>query len=580
MDKMNKFSYRKQIGLGHKFIRGAIALLFMLNVIGLPKWGAAQTLATGKEFSLPLLVKPAEGAFRPAIIEGLTLYKNDPLKFDFIVNLGDQRLGGQALVKEADKLIKYFMAALTIPENDLWVNLSPYAKDAIIPPVFGETILGRDMLAQDYILKQLTASLAHPENKFGFEFWKRVYAKAQEKFGTTDIPMTTFDRIWIVPAKAVVFQYEGSAYIVESRLKVLLDEDYRALKANVHNQNMGTDQVAEKKDIEDINEFSSKIMREVIVPEVEREVNESANFTQVRQIYHSLILAMWYKKNLKESLLGKIYINQNKTPGIDVSDKMIAYKIYNQYLDMFKEGAYNYIREDYNGETKDVIPRKYYSGGIMSFYGVSLGDIIEDLKKLKDLTDEQFIAFINDLNLADILEEKRVQLLAAIDERFVNQPELVLKLDDNVRMVLVTAGATAVEKKPDASAPVIVLSAVSVPIGSIAVGVGATIETPGDSDNAALTVLEQPAESVVPPGGIDFDPALLNLQVKKDKKGIPFPVSDQPLMKMKVDGLLPVILKIEPLMNYPTFSNMEEKNKKEKTPAKISGDLSKEQIHS
>ncbi len=53
------------------------------------------------------------------------------------------------------KLIKYFMAALTIPEEDLWVNLSPYEAHRITPQKLGETELGKSLLSQDYILKQL-----------------------------------------------------------------------------------------------------------------------------------------------------------------------------------------------------------------------------------------------------------------------------------------------------------------------------------------------------------------------------------------------------------------------------------------
>ena len=72
-------------------------------------------------------------------------------------------------------MIKYFFAALTLPEKDVWVNLSPYEKDCIVPKATGDTEMGRDMLAQDYILKQLTASLIYPEKDLGKEFWNRVY---------------------------------------------------------------------------------------------------------------------------------------------------------------------------------------------------------------------------------------------------------------------------------------------------------------------------------------------------------------------------------------------------------------------
>jgi len=67
--------------------------------------------------------------------------------------------------------------------------------------------------------------------------------------------------------------------------------------------------------------------------------------------------------NLKESLLGKIYVDQNKVMGVDVDDKQVKDKIYNQYLDDFNEGVYNYIREDIHPQTQKIIPRKYFSGG-------------------------------------------------------------------------------------------------------------------------------------------------------------------------------------------------------------------------
>ena len=69
--------------------------------------------------------------------------------------------------QEVTKLIKYFLASLTIPESDLWVNLSPYEKNRIIPQSFGLTEMGRDLLAEDYMLKQITASLIYPEDEIG-----------------------------------------------------------------------------------------------------------------------------------------------------------------------------------------------------------------------------------------------------------------------------------------------------------------------------------------------------------------------------------------------------------------------------
>ena len=93
------------------------------------------------------------------------------------------------------------------------INLSPYEKDRIIPPSFGQTEMGRDLLAEDYILKQITASLIYPESQLGKEFWRKIYAKAKDKYGTSNIPINTFYKVWIVPERAVVYENRGVAFV-------------------------------------------------------------------------------------------------------------------------------------------------------------------------------------------------------------------------------------------------------------------------------------------------------------------------------------------------------------------------------
>ncbi|MEI7998600.1 MAG: hypothetical protein WCH62_03740, partial [Candidatus Omnitrophota bacterium] len=179
--------------------------------------------------------------FNPPILKGIKVHMDNPFQFDFILDKGDslsQENGGEGkgvgqeqLKVEATKLIKYFLASMTIPEKDLWVNLSPYEKDRVIPSSFGLTEMGRDLLAEDYMLKQITASLIYPEDEVGKKFWKRIYEEAQAKYHTTNIPVNTFNKVWIVPEKAVVYENakEGTAYVVESKLKVMLEQDYLSL---------------------------------------------------------------------------------------------------------------------------------------------------------------------------------------------------------------------------------------------------------------------------------------------------------------------------------------------------------------
>jgi hypothetical protein len=290
------------------------------------------------------------------VLRGIKLDPKNPFRFHFFVDRGESSLSQEELKTESSKLIKYFLASLTIPEKDLWVYLSPYEKDRIVPQEFGQTEMGRDLLAEDYLLKQITASLLYPESQLGKEFWQKVYAQAQAKYGTTNIPINTFNKVWIVPEKAVVYENGGVAFVLENHLKVMLEQDYLSLAKHEGIQSKQTQ-------AKDTNQLGSQIVREIVIPALTKEVNEGKNFTQLRQVFYSLILATWYKKKIKDSILNKVYSNRNKIGGVNVSagDKD---KIYQEYLRAFKKGVYNYIKEEPDQITGQTIPRKYFSGGV------------------------------------------------------------------------------------------------------------------------------------------------------------------------------------------------------------------------
>ncbi|MBF0386603.1 MAG: hypothetical protein HQL20_01955 [Candidatus Omnitrophica bacterium] len=431
------------------------------------------------------LVLPAPGAMvalspssTPAVLQGLKVYPNNPFRLDFILDKGDEvasTLPAATLLTTEEtsrRLIKYFLAALTTPEKDLWVNLSPYEKDRIIPDAFGRTEMGRDLLAQDYFLKQMTASVIYPEGETGKNFWAQVYKQVQAKYGTIDIPVDTFNKVWIMPAKAIVYENAkaGTAYVVESRLKVMLEADYLAQERNVntpagltepgtprptrfarelaasggdklrpyahetmnhevvseeHRESMsvGADLVSarqsndnlyqergfvspsrlptsqppnvkatqvstptpnEPNNRNDPNEITRNVLREIVIPVLEKEVNEGANFALLRQVYQSLILATWYKKKIKDSILAQVYVDQNKVDGVDIKDAKESEKIWAQYVEAFKKGAYNLIKEEYDSAAQEMIPRKYFSGGIA--FGSDMAAVIETPKSFQWLS--------------------------------------------------------------------------------------------------------------------------------------------------------------------------------------------------
>ncbi len=315
--------------------------LFLLQSTGAPS-----ALADSLTLPAPGTMVHLSPTFNPSFLTGIKVHPDNPLRFDFIVDQGSNR---SVTKEESAKLVKYFLASLTTPEKDIWVNLSPYEKDRIVPESFGHTEMGRDLLAQDYLLKQITASLVYPEGATGKEFWKRIYDKTAQELGTSHIPVNAFNKVWIVPEKAVLYENvaAGTVYIVESSLKVMLESDYLA-----HDKNHASKE-----------ELSKTVARRVLIPLLTKEVNEGKNFAQLRQVYNSLILATWYKRKVKESVITSVYSNQRKTTGLNVRDPKAAEKIYGQYLQAFKKGAFNYVKEEEDPSSQRPIARKYFSGG-------------------------------------------------------------------------------------------------------------------------------------------------------------------------------------------------------------------------
>lgn len=143
-------------------------------------------------------------------LRGIRVNPKNAFDLDFIIDQGTSSLSNQELKSETQRMVKYFLAILTIPQGDLWVNLSPYEKNRVSTDELGITVAGRDMLAQDYLLKQLTASLTNPQTTLGKEFWCEVYKQTQDAYGNTNIKVNTFNKVWIVPDKAVVYQKDNT----------------------------------------------------------------------------------------------------------------------------------------------------------------------------------------------------------------------------------------------------------------------------------------------------------------------------------------------------------------------------------
>ncbi len=290
---------------------------------------------------------------RPLSLQGIRFDPKQPLRFDFILDKGQAVMSDRETREQGMRLAKYFMAALTFEGKDLWVNLSPYEKDRIMSDDLSRTQLGQDLLVEDYTLKQLASSLTHPDKTLGILFWKKVYQQSVQRLGSANVTVGTLNKVWIVPENAEVYVKDNVVLVNKVHLKVMIEADYLAQKKNV--KSSASDSI------------STQVMKEVIIPVLEKEVNEGSHFVVLRQIVNASVLAQWYKRNIKEAVLTKVYANQQKVAGIDDIEKKVKEDIYHQYLVAYKKGVYNFIRE----EESTRMPRKYFSGGL----SVGINDI-------------------------------------------------------------------------------------------------------------------------------------------------------------------------------------------------------------
>lgn len=302
---------------------GSILLRDLLSVkqtqasmLGLPE--PSQLLTISSNGDLPLL-------------KALRMNPQNPLDFEFVIGSDNKPKEEQSI-----ELIKYFLAAITIPQDDLWVNLSPYENDRISSENLSYTDMGRELLAQDYILKQLSSSLTQPDSDLGRKFWNNNNSIKQS---------SAFSKVWITPDSARVVENGFTAVITESTLQVQSEYDYLAAQNNQKNNN---------------EEDSQSI--DLLLPTVTEQVNNGKHFAKLRQIYSALILAQWFKQKFSNTFY-KDYIDKNKIKGIEIEDKKAKDKIWKLYCDSFEKGVYSIVQKNANSADSKKQKIKYFSGG-------------------------------------------------------------------------------------------------------------------------------------------------------------------------------------------------------------------------
>ena len=335
----------------------------------------AQTLDLSHYFANP--AKPAlpSDKFRPLHLRYLG-YDNLSQDFKILLDKGDTKkadLDNKTYLEEnTQTLLKYFFIGLALPNDKFWVNLRPDAPDNILDPDLEKTDIGRIFLEADVQLKKDTAGFTSPQTSEGKTYWDKLYKRAGELFGTENITIPTITRPWIVPNEIIIREAPDNAYIYKATLKVMLEEDYLTSRGGSRTAPTSaiSSQQYEFNDprLKELNEYSTQLIRELIIPKLTYQVNTSKRYAPLRQVYYSLILAQWFKQKYKgkETPYSQIIDSNNLFPAYNLS--LITSHSYSkdtyfkQYQQSFKDGEYNLQEPIYTPMGQSV--RRYVSGGI------------------------------------------------------------------------------------------------------------------------------------------------------------------------------------------------------------------------
>jgi len=292
--------------------------------------------------------------FRPLHLRYFS-YNNLHDNFKILLDKGDfKNLKKPELEDSTKTLLSYFLIGVTLPDDVFWVNLRPDSEDQVIDRYLAKTDVGRIMLAADLQLKKDTAAMTSPTTPEGREYWDRLYKKAAELYGYDNVTIPTLTRPWIVPGEIIVRESKDSAYVYKATLKVMLEQDYLKDSTTYNFKDERS---------RALNEYSSQLIRELIIPKLTKEVNSSKKYAELKQVYYSLILSRWFKLRFfgKTGIYASL-INTRNLTNLVSRDFWSKTDYFKQYQKSFAKGEYN-IKESAYTPTGQVI-RSYFSGGI------------------------------------------------------------------------------------------------------------------------------------------------------------------------------------------------------------------------
>jgi hypothetical protein len=247
----------------------------------------------------------------PPLLFGIAVRPSEPDWLQPFYTKNGNAIADDDWQREKEKLLGYFHTVLAVPGDDMHVNFSAFESERVMPANLARTELGRLLGEQDCVLKQLTASMLHPQDARGRIFWERVEALARRSHDPGRLEM--WQKVWIVLGSASLNEKPaGETYdhplppgfeirrddwfghLSECSLQVMCETDYLALRTRSAESALaiGPD--------DRFHEDALEVFRETILPLLVEEVNTGSHFVPLRQVAWTVALAKWYRERLAE----------------------------------------------------------------------------------------------------------------------------------------------------------------------------------------------------------------------------------------------------------------------------------------
>ncbi|MET9517618.1 hypothetical protein [Streptomyces sp. NPDC002994] len=275
--------------------------------------------------------------------------KGQGLDYSFSARKTDEdRTPGWGGKAKAQMISDAFFTWLALDPSKFWVNLNPDQPDKIMDAKFGKTDAGRVLLEADLEMKRDYADAINPTKRDEADrFWKSM-PKNED-----GVPCFFQVRNWIEPGTAQVREQDGGIYILDAPLRV--KSEYMKM-TNVPPGSFFCDfDEAEKK-------WAEQQVNRLIIPEVEKRINNDPAYADLRRVYTARVAAEWIRQqDAKAPTDYRPIINSDdvsKWPLRGANKDWTRESTYQAYLKSFREGESKWEHDAGGG------PYTYSVGGV------------------------------------------------------------------------------------------------------------------------------------------------------------------------------------------------------------------------